>query len=448
MNATTPDARRVFSVREFAAELDRLFQRRTGLANIAIRGEITGLGEFGTGHLKFTLKEQEAVLDCIVWSDRRRRIPELRNGVAAIATGSIRVRQERSGYQLLVDGVELVGIGELFVLYERLKEKFRREGLFEAQRKRPVPELPRRIALVSARGKAAEDFMRTIQRNVPFVEVIFIETRVQGIGAEIDIAQALDEASRSGADAIVLTRGGGTYEDLFAFNLEPVIRAIVRAKAPVLTAIGHSGDHHLADEVADLSFGTPSLAAEHIAKGWMLAERRLGMLQRDLDRAVRTLQIRLEQRVDARRKELQRCGLRVVSIKRSSLAQSGQRLERRNPQRVLAEMRTRSVQLSIRLDGAIERRISRPRQRLTDLDGKLNREIGERRTALSRRLELTESILERFDPLAPLVRGYAIVGRNGKTLRNAGSVRVGELIEARLQHGSLDARVESVRLDE
>src|SRR5581483_10707844 len=155
---------------------------------------------------------------------------------------------QRSQYQLIVKSIELSGIGILYAQFEALKKRFREEGLCEPQRKRPLPEFPRRIAVVSARGsKAIEDFLQTIARRAPFIEIEFIETLLQGDGAEIEIGAAIDRASRLDVDVIVVTRGGGSYEDLFPFNREPVVRAIIRSKHPVISAVGHTDDVHLSD---------------------------------------------------------------------------------------------------------------------------------------------------------------------------------------------------------
>ena len=399
----------VRTVGEFTNGLIRWFKDHRQLQNVSISGEVSGLKEFGGHHLGFTLKEEQAVLECVMWADNRRNAPELVNGQQAIATGNVRIRHERSGYQLVVDAVELAGLGDLFQLYKGLKEKFRKEGLFETGRKRAVPELPRRVALISARGKAKEDFEGTIRRSVPFVEVQFVETRLQGLGAEVDIAEALDVASRANPDVIVLTRGGGTPEDLFPFNLESVIRAIVRATAPVLTAIGHSDDHQLADDVADMTFGTPSLAAEHIARGWLLAQRRLQVLQRDLVRAVRDALGRGGQRAEALRRDLERAAAQTFADKRAALARRIQRLEPRNPQRFLADVATRVAICTGRLDGAGVRLLSRKSNAWTQERTAFDRALTSYATNKSRGLERARSALEALDPLSPLSRGYAIV---------------------------------------
>lgn len=440
-----PERSRVIrTVGEFTSGLTRWFAAHRQLANVAISGEVSDLHDGRSGHLSFKLKEEQAVLECVAWADKRRSIPEFKNGTAVIACGNVRIRPDRSGYQLHVESIELTGLGDLFLLYERLKERFRSEGLFEESRKRPVPELPRRVALISARGKAVGDFMETLERSAPFVEVVFVETRVQGVGAEIEIAGALDDASRLGVDAIVLTRGGGTYEDLFPFNREAVVRAIVRAKAPVLTAIGHEDDHHLADEAADRVFGTPSKAAEAIARGWLLATRRLQVAARDLQRAVRDVVVRASQRFETACSEMERAELRILAAKRAALAERSVRLERHNPQRMLADVRARLAAGNGRLDTAAARLVSRKAHAAGDTRATLERCIATLQTTMLRRLERGENALDRCDPLAPLARGYAIVSKGGRALRDAAEVRAGDAIEARLERGMLAARVESV----
>jgi exodeoxyribonuclease VII large subunit len=357
----------------------------------------------------------------------------------------VQIYSERSGYQLHVESIEPTGLGSLFLLYERLKEQFRSEGLFEPARKRAIPKLPRRVALVSASGKAVADFRQTIERSVPFVEVLFVETRVQGQGAEIDIAQALDDASRLDVDAIVLTRGGGSYEDLFPFNLEPVVRAIVRAKAPVFTAIGHTEDRHLADEVADLSFGTPSLAAEAIARGWLLAARRLAEADRDLERIARTIVLGAAQRTDAAREKLERAARQVVTLRRETLRLRVVQLERYNPQRTLADVRRRLAGGTEKLNTVAAQFMSRKSRGWSESRERLARVVLATQTNFARRLERSVSALDRADPLAPLARGYAIVSSGGRVVRDAAVLQAGDAIEARLGRGMLDARVESVR---
>lgn len=438
----------VRSVKEFVNGLSRWFASHRQLQNVAISGEVSGFHVFGSGHAGFTLKEEQSILECVVWADKRRELPDFKDGMAVIAVGKLRIRPERSGYQFMVESIELTGLGDLFVLYERLKAKFRSEGLFEASRKRAVPALPRRVGLITARGKGMQDFVETLERNAPFVEVIFRETRVQGVGAEVEISDALDWFARANVDAIVLTRGGGSYEDLFPFNREAVVRAIVRSKVPVLTAIGHSGDHHLADDVADEYYGTPSLAAEAVTKGWQLAIGRLQLARRDLQRATRDVVLRGEQRVTQARIDVVRCSRRVLAEKRVRLGACAASLERYNPQRVLADERGRLARYRGRLNTAAALTMSRKTHTWRDGASGLQRAVTALQNSVGRKLERCQAALDRVDPLAPLRRGYAIVTYRGQALRDAGRVTPGDTVHARLERGMLAARVESISHDE
>lgn len=417
--------RRIYSVGEFTRRMATLFLRTSALQNIAVAGEVSGLREW-SGHLGFTLKEERAVLECVVWSETRRTLPEMSNGMAAIATGVVKVRPDRSGYQLIVSRVEPAGAGPLFQLYLGLKKKFSDEGLFDAARKRSVPPLPRSVALISARGKAMRDFIETLEHEAPFVRVTFVETQVQGEGAEIEIAAAIDDASRMDVDVIVMTRGGGSYEDLFPFNLEPVVRGIVRSRHPVLTAIGHSDDHHLADDAADRYFISPSAAAEQIAQGWVLAERSVKESDGRLDRALRNIFMRAAQRADHARRDLQRAGERVVSRRRELLVSLAASLDRRSPGQWIAQRR----------------------ERLLKLDGRIAATALRTTTDLRLTLERAGARLDRLDPLAPLARGYAIVTKDGKAVRDAANLRKGDALETRFERGRATAIVESVGSDE
>ncbi|MGH7737454.1 MAG: exodeoxyribonuclease VII large subunit [Candidatus Tyrphobacter sp.] len=417
--------RHVYSVLEFTERLRHHFASNRTLSNIAISGEISDLRTFGGGHLGFRLKEKQAVIECIAWSDHRRTLAQVENGTSVIATGAIGVRPERGCYQLVVAHLEPTGRGALFMEYQRLLEKFRAEGLFEASRKRRVPGLPRRVALISARGKGMEDFVGTLARKAPFVEVIFVETQVQGQGAEIEIAGALDKACELDVDAIAIVRGGGSYEDLFPFNLEPVVRAIVRSRHPVLTAIGHEGHHHLADQVADRSFISPTAAAEHIAQGWEFARRQLRELDGRLGRAARGVLVQASHRADEARHTLNRAAERAVEQSRRRLEALLLALTRRSPREVVGNDRARLAQVRSALALGLERFLNRAR----------------------RGLERVDARLETFDVSAMLARGYAVVTHNGAVVRDASVLRTGDSLDARFERGSATAIVERIGSD-
>jgi len=414
----------VRTVSEFTNGLARWFSNQSAFSGAAISGEISGLKEVTGGHLAFVLKDSGAVLNCIVWQSKVARLPQMQNGVAVIAVGNVRLRPEQSSYQMIVDALHLTGVGELYTRFNALKEKFRLEGLFDANRKRAIPRYVRSVALISAAGsKAGEDFLSTIRSQVPFVQVEFLATRVQGVGAEIDLRKAFDDAERLDVDAIVVTRGGGTYEDLFTFNEEVVVRAIARSRHPVITAIGHQTDHHLADDAADATYGTPSKAAEAIAAPWIATRQRVADATRSLRRAAENALGRSAQRLTLARSQLDSAMRQHSGSAERALVALERRLSANNP---LA-------------------RLSRRGERLSALRARLPGAWTQYATRLANRLQVASTKLTALDPEQPLARGYALIFSNGSLVRSARDVAPGDVIAARLGHGTLDARVEAVR---
>lgn len=433
----------IVSVGEFAARLREVFRRVRAFEYIGITGEISQWNPRQNG-VYFTIKDANAILECFAYLNHAQRFPKVALGTAVIAYGAIRVQERRSRYELLVDDLQLTGIGELYQQYEALKERFRAEGLFDAQRKRRIPRFPRHVVLVSAKGKGAEDFEKVMRERVPHVHVSFVETRVQGMGAEVDVAEALDRASRSGADAIVLARGGGSYEDLFAFNLEPVVRAIVRSSIPVITGIGHTGDHHLADDVADLTCETPSNAAQYLANLWQRGNERLERLAAQLDREMRDILARALQRGDLVHDALERAWERSFAARRDRLHTLERRLTIQNPAARLAHRMQHLVAMRARLEAWPARATHAWSTTLGAHGGRLVPAWERYVNRLHHALQVAQAHLGAYDPSAPLARGYAMILRDGALVRRADQVAVGDVIEARLTHGTLHARVEGV----
>lgn len=414
------------TVSQFSDRLRRWLERRPELARIAIAGEISGWKPQPNGNVFFSLKDDHAILKCFVYWNDAKKLPPLKNGVAVVATGAIGIWERTSEYQLRVVAIEPRGVGAIAAKVEALRKRLQAEGLFERARKREFARFPRRVALVSARGKGADDFETTLREKSPNVAVRFVETRVQGEGAEIDIADAIDRASREDVDAIILLRGGGSYEDRYPFNTEPVVRAIVRSRHPVVTAIGHTGDSHLADEVADAVFKTPTAAAEYIAGSWAEVTGRLARQRERLATAIDRMIARQAQRRDRADQELDRAVDRHLSRSTRSLLQLQNRIERQNPRHRLGSRQTRLTATLLKIAAARERLLS----------------------GRSGALALARSRLLSLDPNAPLERGYAIVTLAGRAVRDARDVSVGDPIEAQLFHGRLGATVERVLHDE
>lgn len=412
------------SVGEFSRRFAVMVANHSALQRIAIIGEITDI-RWWNGHLNLTLKEGEAVLSCFSFANEARGFPPLQHGLMVRAQGSIEIRPNRGIYQLRAITLSLAGEGKLAAQIEELRVRLRAEGAFDASRKRSVPILPRRIALVTSDDDARADFEGRMRSDAPHVEIIFFASRVQGKGAEIDIAEAMDRASRANVDVIVLTRGGGSSDDRLTFNLEPVVRAILRSSRPVVTALGHLKNRHLADEVADLALATPTAAAVHLASEWLRAFERLRTLRSMLDRGYQSLlagkagklepaEIKLDH---AGRSFLARCTERTRALER--------RLDQRSPAARVAHWRLGLV----RADAALVRAVERASK------------------SWSLRLTRAEAALDGEDPTRPLERGFAIVTKDGVAVVNAGSLAAGDAVTARLLRGTFDARVESVRAE-
>ena len=408
------------TVGEFSRRIKRLIENNAKLQRIAIRGEVSKWNPQANGNLYFTLKDADNTLSCFAFASSVKRFPDVTDGVAVRAVGSIGVREQRSEYQLLVDELDSTGIGALAAQVEALRVRLEREGAFDPSRRRPIPRFVRRVALVSAAGDARQDFERQVRSRAPNVEVLFLPTRVQGKGADVEIAEALDLASKAAVDAIVLTRGGGSYEDRFAFNLEAVVRAILRSAHPVITAIGHAPDHHLADDVADLAAPTPTAAAERIAGPWELAAEHLARARKLLARGLRDIVVSANQRVDRSRSDLSKAIVGHMATRREHLSNLDRRLNAASPAARVAARRTRLASTSVRLSAWPPRAMDRARHALAIRDERLN--------ALS--------------PEKQLERGYAIVTKDGHAVLDATQVRVGDEIVARVRRGTLRARVE------
>jgi exodeoxyribonuclease VII large subunit len=395
------------------------------LQRLAVVGEITEIKRWPDGNLNLTLKEGEAVLGCFSFASEARRFPKIEVGITVRAQGGIEIRANRAVYQLRAIALSLVGEGRLAAQIEELRMRLRAEGAFDASRKRAVPVFARRIALVTSDDDARADFEGRLRADAPHVEILFFPSRVQGKGAEVEVADALDRASRARADVIVLTRGGGSSDDRLTFNLEPVVRAILRSRYPVVTALGHLKNRHLADEVADLALATPTAAAVHLGQAWLRAFERIQALQTSLDRGYRSL-------LAGKTQNLRFLGVTLDHSGRSFVARALERtraLERRLDARSPAARVTQWRIDLVRVNEAFVRLAERVP------------------AAYTRRIERAVAALDAEDPTRPLARGYAIVTRNGVAVHDARTLTPGDAITARLQRGTLDARVESVHAE-
>jgi exodeoxyribonuclease VII large subunit len=446
--AFQPPARKLWTVRELAAAVRTTLERE--YTDVWVEGEISNYRPAESGHLYFTLKDAEAQLRVVMFRTQARLLrfrPE--NGLAILARGRLTVYEPRGEMQLSAEYLEPKGAGALQVAFEQLKAKLAAEGLFDAARKRALPALPRRIGVVtSPRGAAIQDILNILRRRHATVSVLIYPAQVQGEGAAAEVAAGVEYFSRSkSVDVIVVARGGGSLEDLAAFNDEALARTLAASELPVVSAVGHETDFTIADFVADLRAPTPSAAAELVVESKQQLEDEVAMLAQRLGRAARYRLLmarqvltelaqhgafaRMEDALGRRQQRLDDLGYRLTTALRALLEAQGRRLD-------VAATRVRSFDLRRQLAG-MRRELA---ARAASLGAAGQRILLQRRG----RLEQVAARLGELSPLKILDRGYALVlDPSGRLVKDAAQVHAGDEITARLARGSLTATVKKTR---
>jgi exodeoxyribonuclease VII large subunit len=448
VGATSPTetGRRVLSVSELTVQVKRLLEKSVG--SVWVTGEVTNLRAQSSGHMYFTLKDAGAQLSCVLFrGEAIKNRSLLQDGQKVLLQGDVTVYEARGQYQLIVHAVELQGVGALQIAFEKLKQKLAAEGLFAPERKRPLPKYPQRIGLVtSPTGAAIRDVLHVVQRRNPGLEIILAPCRVQGDGAAGEIAAAIrllgewhtsrvgssrcdDRTAQravptdNGLDLILITRGGGSLEDLWAFNEEVVARAIFESDIPVVSAVGHEIDFTISDFVADVRAATPSAAAEIITEG-VFASRQLvaDLVQRMMRAHPRRRLNELLQELDDLQAGLLRCAKQGTKDRRVAWENLAERLIRVRPAQLLRQRRELLV---------ASRRRLRELVHLGLRDGK-------------NRFATVEARLQLLGPEQVLARGYSITmdAATGKVVRRARDVRAGQQLRTRVKEGEISSRVE------
>ncbi|MXY55963.1 MAG: exodeoxyribonuclease VII large subunit [Gammaproteobacteria bacterium] len=439
---------RVRTVSEINAEARFLIEER--FRRVWIEGEISNFRPYASGHWYFTLQDDRAQLRCVMFSSANRFVRfRPSNGLSVVTRGRLSIYEGRGSFQAIVDHIEPAGEGALRAALEKLKARLAAQGLFDETRKRDLPSFPRHVAVISSRaGAALRDVIAVIRRRFPCIRVTCFDVAVQGFEAEGEIIAAFDRAEfmRHPPDVIVLTRGGGSLEDLAAFNLESVARRIAAARIPVVSAVGHETDVTIADFVADRRAPTPSAAAEMVTPDRLDVENRLRRVEDALVARIRT-RLDVDQRllgattqrlvhpgrtVEQRMLRTDELGERLLGAMSANLARSRtnllhrvQLLARCNPAARLAPARERVVRATSRLRTGAAKTAERAEARLATLSRALN--------AVS--------------PLATLARGFAIVAKPddshwGQPVVSVSSVERGDTIVAHLADGAIHANVE------
>ena len=423
------EMRKVLSVSELTGTVRALLEKQIG--TVWVGGEITNLRAQSSGHIYFTLKDANAQLSCVLFS--REKVTQrdlLADGQKVLLQGEVTVYEARGQYQLIVRDVELQGIGALQVAFEKLKQKLAVEGLFVAERKRALPKFPVRIGLItSPAGAAIHDVLHVVQRRNPALEIILAPARVQGQGAAEEIAEAIQRLnkfairnSQFAIDLILVTRGGGSLEDLWAFNEEVVARAIYESAIPIVSAVGHEIDFTIADFVADVRAATPSAAAEIITEGVFASRDFVGD-------AMNLMRLRVRRR------------MRIETENFTSLAV---RLTRLHPRRELDDSLQRLDDLQFGLLRNLKTAVRSRNLVLQNLASRFLRAKPSNNLKVRREnLKQLEKRLNSLGPEQVLARGYSITtdAVSGEVLRDATKVEAGKILKTRLAKGEIFSRV-------
>ena len=448
--AARPAERKIYSVSELTSAIRG--QLENAFAEIWIEGELSNCKIWNSGHMYFTLKDGGAQgLAQIKGVMFRASLRYLRfkpvDGLHVVARGQISVYEPKGEYQLACAHMEPKGLGALQLAFEQLKTKLLAEGLFEAGRKRPLPALPHRIGIVtSLDGAALRDVLKVLRRRAPNASVLIRPARVQGDDAVADVVTALRQIGRvPGVDVVILARGGGSIEDLWAFNEEKVARAIVACPVPVVTGVGHETDLTIADFVADLRAPTPSAAAEMVVAATDEFCARIDRLTGRLHAAVRA---DLQRRRNTVHLLASRRGLAGFHARLALRGRHAGELTHtlRGVMRALVERRARGYrQLRQRLEQRdLARHLATMRGRLGGADGRLGASAERTRLRADARFRALAGRLESLSPLAVLGRGYAVCWNEARTaiVRSAASVAAGDRVHVTLSNGEIDCTVE------
>jgi len=415
--------------------------------DVRVEGEVSGIRRSGNGHIYFALKDDEASMDCVLFSREASRLKfKLEEGMAVRCRGRLTLFEARGKFQMTVNAIEPTGAGALALAFEQLKQRLGAEGLFDAARKRPLPFLPRRIGVVtSAQGAVIRDIVHVAHRRFP-IPILLVPTPVQGDGAALGIAAGIRRLEAiADVDVIIVARGGGSLEDLWAFNEEPVARAIHACRVPVISAVGHETDFTIADFVADVRAPTPSAAAELAVPVRANLAAEIDVLRRRASRALvestrrarhelergrarlgdpRRLLDERRQRLDEQIERGRRVLARRLAVARADLRGVEVRLHRAHPHRRIAEQRHALAAMRHRLEAALHPALARRRHAIEAACGKL----------------------EALSPVRVLERGFSLTQRaDGRIVTSAADVQPGERISVRVRDGGIDATVDDTR---
>ncbi|UVI32297.1 exodeoxyribonuclease VII large subunit [Paenibacillus spongiae] len=438
---------RIYSIKEINRYIRMKLESDNLLGDVWLRGEISNFTHHSSGHMYFTLKDADSRLKCIMFASHNQRLPFMpKEGTKVLARGNFSVYERDGNYQFYVTQMQPDGIGSLYMAFEQLKRKLDSEGLFAEGRKRPIPRFPKAIGVItSPTGAAVRDIIITLQRRHPSVPVLLFPVLVQGKGAAPAIVKAIENMNRMAeVDVLIVGRGGGSLEELWAFNEEAVARSIVASAIPVISAVGHETDFTIADFVADLRAATPTAAAELAVPNIEELKGRLSQLRTRLYQSLRTS-------VTRRKERLHRVSRSPIFMNpRKYMLQQAERLDRlkdRLEQRTVRQAE-RSRDKLLRLQGALA--AAHPGEKAAFAAKQLQGATGRLESAMGglmkeHRMRVASAIrqLDALSPLKVMSRGYSLVydEKENRLIKSIEDVQPGDLVTVKLTDGQLDCQV-------
>jgi exodeoxyribonuclease VII large subunit len=413
--------RKVFGV----AEITRLIKTvlEGGIGEVWVEGEVSNFRQPSSGHCYFTLKDETAQIRAVLFRGNQAGMKfRLKDGLLVRVFGEVSVYERSGEYQIVVRQIEEGGKGALQAKFEALKEKLLKEGLFDESRKKPIPLLPQHVGIVtSPTGAAIRDILKVISRRFPNLHVVIAPVKVQGEGAAEEIAAAIDLMNELGGfDVLIVGRGGGSLEDLWAFNEEIVARAIAGSKIPVISAVGHEIDFTISDFVADLRAPTPSAAAEMLVGRKDAFERQLDDMRRSIVRAMQESILRA----------------------RHSLQSAAGSYVFREPRNLVRQYLQRLDNIGMRMKHELEGGLGEGRQQLDDMGSRMFHRVTISGQSWRMEVKRFDAQLKALNPLAVLGRGYSVTSdENGRIVRRAKDLRVGQRLKTRVEEGTFESEV-------
>ncbi|HEY1419646.1 MAG TPA: exodeoxyribonuclease VII large subunit [Candidatus Dormibacteraeota bacterium] len=442
------EAQRPFTVTELASEIRRELRPLTALL---VKGEVSGMKQGSRGHYSFAIRDGQSLINAFIYADDARRVTSLpEDGQVFIFRGRVDFWTQYGTIRFIVDQVEFDDVGKLRARLEDLKRRLEAEGAFAPARKRALPFLPRAVALLtSPTGAVIHDLQETIWERYPNMGVVVYPVQVQGAAAPMSVARALRRCNQDNlADVIVLARGGGSFEELYAFNTELVARAILESRLPVVTALGHTSDRTVADLVGDAECRTPTEAGARVVPKKSDLVAQLRERGRRMDREIAQRLAREHERLAVKRQRMLQILPALVRQRSDRLMRAGQALGRLSPMAQVARREEALRERARRLGGAAQARLTRSRNSLASRRAvdRLERALAERFAAATRGLDHRRQRLVALSPDAVLSRGYSITqdAESGAVLRAATSTSNGRKLRIRLGAGRLGARVEEI----